>query len=299
MARKILVVAAVVLVGLIPNWGEELKTIGRQDVKGTSVDSTVVNLSTTPELAANILLPELTAKSILAYDYQTGTILYARNFDQRVSIASLTKLVTALVVMDTQKLNRVITVQPEDIRVIGGNMGLIPGEKVLASDVLKAMLIASSNDAAQVLAAYYGGTQEQFVKLMNDKAKQLGLTNTHFTNPVGLDDDDLYSTAQDLSKVVAEFTKNEELSKIVQMKDYEVKALNVELTHKIRTTNKLLLEDNNVVGIKTGYTSNANGNLIIRSKKGSADVVTIVLGSENREEDTKKLLEWIYEVYIW
>jgi serine-type D-Ala-D-Ala carboxypeptidase (penicillin-binding protein 5/6) len=252
-----------------------------------------------PELAEGIEPPKLSAKAGFAYDLSSGTILYSRSFDEQLPIASLTKLITALTAMDFITDESVITVQPSDVRVIGSNLGLVPGEQIRAYDVLSAMLISSSNDAAQALARHVGGSQEKFVEMMNRKAESLGLVSTKFGNPVGLDSSDNYSTAYDLSRIVAETVKNPVISKIVETKEMQIKSIDGKYSHKSRTTNRLLLENPTVVGIKTGFTSGAKGNLIIRSKQGNADVITIVLGSDNREQDTRDLLEWIWSAYRW
>lgn len=297
--KIIIVLVCFLLFGFLPNWENEIKSIGKSDPAPTGEFSKLSTIAATPEVSANIPLPELSARSVLAFDNATLSILYSSNFDEKLPIASLTKIITALVIADSNKLNRIITVKESDIRVIGANMGLFDSERIMAEDLLKAMLVASSNDAAQVLASYYGGSHEQFVRLMNDKAKELGMINSNFSNPTGLDDEKNYSTAQDLFKAVSAFMANQVLSEMVKTKEAEIIPIGSAYSHKIKTTNKLMLEDETIIGIKTGYTDQAKGNLIIRSKKGNADVITIVLGSENREEDTKKLLDWIYKVYHW
>jgi D-alanyl-D-alanine carboxypeptidase len=193
----------------------------------------------------------------------------------------------------------VVEVTEEDIRVIGVNTGLVPGERIMGTELLKAMLIASHNDSARALSRHVGGTLDRFVALMNDKARALGMQSTHFTNVNGFDDAGHYSTAQDMSLVLKEFLANDTLNEIVRTKDTVIRPVNMAFDHRVKTTNKLLLEDPTVVGVKTGYTTEAKGNLVIRSISGQADVVTIVLGSDDREADSRKILDWIYTVYRW
>jgi D-alanyl-D-alanine carboxypeptidase len=178
-------------------------------------------------------------------------------------------------------------------------MGLVPGEKIKVADLLSGMLIPSSNDAALTLADYVAGTPEKFVELMNHKTKQLNLASTNFNNPVGWDSEENYSTALDLSKVVVEFLKRPGLSNIVKTKEVDVSSVDGKFVHQLRSTNKLLMEDPSVTGIKTGFTSQAKGSLILRARRGNGEIVTIVLGSDNREEDSRKLLEWIFQAYRW
>ena len=298
MIRKTALAGVCILaVALIPNWEHQIQNLNKLQVLGKTVKFSDVRSA--PELALIVDKPETSAKSILAYDYTSGSFLYTANFDERLPIASLTKLTTALVVADSGKLNDIIEITEEDTKVIGPNTGLVPYEKIRASELLKAMLISSHNDSTQVLARHVGGTIENFVKLMNEKAIKLGLQNTHYVNPVGFDDDYHYSNALDISKVIQEFSKNDQFNTIVKTKETEISSVDNFFKHKIITTNKLLLEDENVIGVKTGFTSQAKGNLAIRSKKDRADVVTIVLGSDDREGDTRKILDWISTVYRW
>jgi len=225
--------------------------------------------------------------------------LYSRNLDEKLPIASLTKLITALVAIKFSNLDSVVLVKKSDLQVVGASSGLVEGEKITVKDLLQAMLISSSNDATLALANYIGGSEEKFVAMMNQEVKNLGLIDTHFSNPVGWDIDENFSNALDLAKIVEEFVKNPILSEIVKTKEIEIYSQDKKYVHKLTTTNRLLLEDINVVGIKTGFTTKALGNLIIRDQKNQQDIITIVLGSENREEDTTKLLEWLFKVYKW
>ncbi|MGE5392900.1 MAG: D-alanyl-D-alanine carboxypeptidase family protein [Candidatus Saccharibacteria bacterium] len=269
-------------------------------VKGLAVFSeSAERIPSAPELATAELPPDLLAKTGLAYDNSSGTILYSRNMDEKLPIASVTKLMTALVVMDRLDLDRTIEVKAEDIRVVGSNMGLVPGERIKGLDLLKGMLIPSSNDAAKVLAAAAGGTEENFVGMMNQKAKDLGLDSTHFSNPVGLDDPENYSSGRDLLRLAQEFIKDDTLNSIASTKSERVASTDGKLKHDLRSTNKLLLEDGRVIGLKTGYTSLAKGNLITRIEDGGKDIITIILNSDEREEDTRKLINWVTAAYRW
>ncbi len=285
-------------VGFMPNWEKQIKQLDKLQVLGTHTVA-VSDVNAAPELAAIADNPVLTARAALAYDYSSGSILYTLNFDQELPVASLTKLVSALVIVDSGKLDEVVTVQEDDIKIIGANTGLVIGEKILASNLLKAMLIASHNDSTRTLARVAGGTRENFVKLMHEKALNLGMYSTNFKNPIGLDEPGHYSTAHDLTLALHEFLSNPLLAKIVSTKETEITSIDGIFKHKIKTTNKLLLEDPTVVGVKTGYTDEAKGNLVIRSVDGNSDIVTIVLGSDDREGDTRKILDWTRTVYRW
>jgi D-alanyl-D-alanine carboxypeptidase len=296
---KILVaVVCILTVGLIPNWEDQIKQLDKLQVLGQDRQK-ISDITAAPELAAIAEKPVITARAALAYDFQSGSILYTYNFDQKLPVASLTKLLSALVIMDSSRLTDVVEIKEEDTLVIGANTGLVVGERIKVGELLKAMLIASHNDSTLALSRHSGGTVENFMDKVNTKAKALGMQNSHFINPIGLDDFNHYSTAQDMALVLQKFLANETLSEIVRTKEAEIKAENLNFTHKVKTTNKLLLDDPSVVGVKTGYTTEAKGNLVIRSIKNDADVVTIVLGSDDREADTRKILDWIYTVYRW
>ncbi|HYC79512.1 MAG TPA: serine hydrolase [Candidatus Binatia bacterium] len=289
---------SVLAIGLVPNWEHQIKQLPKFQILGAT-HSAYSDVNAAPELVAILENPELTAKSALAYDFQSGSILFTHNFDQKLPVASLTKLVTALVVVDSGKLNTFVEVQEEDVRVIGPNTGLLAQERILTSELLKAMLIASHNDSTLALSRHVGGTPANFVKLMNQKAKQLGMHNTNFTNPIGFDDPNHFSSAHDYVLALKSFLNNTYLSEIVKTKQTVIESENKTFTHHVKTTNKLLLDDPTVVGVKTGYTTEARGNLVIRSVNGKTDVVTIVLGSEDREGDTRKMLDWVNSVYRW
>ncbi len=280
---------------------EEEKNLNAQVLGATAPEPQSTRLiKSAPEFLNAPTLPELTSKAAFAYDLHSGSILYTNNFDQPLPIASLSKLMTAIIVVENMDLNKIVTVARVDTLVIGTNMGLVDGERIKIIDLLKGLLIPSSNDAAKALARTTAGTEEKFIDMMNAKAKALGMNSTKFTNPTGLDSDDSnYSTTYDMARLVNQFLNNETLSKIVQTKEAEVKSIDGYIFHPLHTTNKLLLENPDVIGVKTGFTSLAKGNLIIRQKHDDAEIITIVLGSDDREADTKRLIDWIFSVYKW
>jgi D-alanyl-D-alanine carboxypeptidase (penicillin-binding protein 5/6) len=256
---------------------------------------------TTPEIASNTLPPDLTSNSAMAYDLNSGTVLYSKNLNDKLPIASLTKLMTAIVVMENESnLDAVVTVKNSDVAgVVGSTIGLVPGEKITVRDLLFALLIPSSNDAALTLADFVGNSQSNFVKLMNDKSQQLGLVGTHFANPIGWDIGDNYSNTSDLIKIVKEFLKYPMLQQIVKTKQTTIYSIDQKYSHELDTTNKLLLTDPRVIGLKTGFTSKALGNLIIEAADNRNFVLVVVLDSQNREDDAQKLLDWVFQVYRW
>ncbi|OGE80400.1 MAG: hypothetical protein A2660_01760 [Candidatus Doudnabacteria bacterium RIFCSPHIGHO2_01_FULL_45_18] len=249
------------------------------------------NLVPSPEIRANLTQPALTAKASVAFDLDSGTILYAKSLDELLPIASLTKLLTALVVVENADSDDEVT--------IANAAEFTEGEIISVDNLLKAMLIASSNEAAMVLANFVAGSQENFSVLMNKKAEQMGLAATHFSTPVGWDIGDNYSNAWDLIKITQEFLKNSKLRQIVATKEITITSSDGKLIHQLRNTNNLLHDNPNVVGIKTGFTAQAKGNLIVLINHSDSQILTIVLGSDNREDDTQKLLDWAFQAYKW
>ena len=267
-------------------------------ISGISIQKTD-NVKPAPELASNVPAPQLTAKAAVAYDLDSKTILYSRNLDEKLPIASLTKLMTALIISHHANPDSVVVVGKTENNVVGASMGLVEGERITVGSLLQGLLISSSNDAALALGDFEAGSTDRFAELMNEQAVALGLNNTHFANPVGWDSDENYSNALDLIKITEEFLKSDKLRQIAKTKETLVSSTDGKYTHELHTTNKLLLDNPEVEGIKTGFTSKALGNLIILTNHDGNQILTVVLGSENREDDTQKLLDWLLEVYKW
>jgi D-alanyl-D-alanine carboxypeptidase (penicillin-binding protein 5/6) len=252
-----------------------------------------------PKPKANTGMPNLSAKSYMAVDVATGTELVTKNTDEKLPIASLTKLMTAMVVLDHVNRDQIVTIEKSDTEVDCACMGLVEGEKISVGNLLEGMLIPSNNDAAQALARFVGGSKEEFVKLMNDKAQVLKLKQTNFSNPAGLDSTENYSTAHDLSIITQEFLKYALLERIVATAGLDVSSVDGQIVHKLKTSNKLLLTNSDVVGVKTGFTTGAQGNLILKIDENGIEVLTIVLNTPIREDDTQKLIDWVFQSYDW
>ena len=250
-----------------------------------------------PVLDENVSFPILSAQSVLAVDMVSGVYLYEEDPQKILLPASTTKIITALVSLDAYEPNQ--TLKVGKVSVEGQKMGLVWGEEIKFIDLLKGLLIYSSNDAAEVLANNHPGGRELFIALMNKKAIDLGLTNTHFSNPSGLDAVDQYSTARDLITISEVAMKNSLFSEIVGIQKETVTSVNGKTTHKLVNINKLLGEVEGVLGVKTGWTENARENLVTYVERGGRKVMIVVLGSSDRFGETKELIEWIYNNYSW
>lgn len=266
-------------------------------VKAEDQILTKVTYTTTPVLNQNALVPQYTAKSVLAVDLNSEEILYEKNPDSKVLPASTAKIFTALVSLDYYSPDEILEVK--DPVIEGQKMGLKTGEKISVEELLNGLLIFSANDAAQVLAQNYPGGEDLFVAKMNLKAKELGLTNTYFLNPAGLDGVGQYTTARDLAAIAEYLMENEYLARIVGTKDYVAQSTDGKIQHKLKNINELLGKVDGVRGVKTGWTEDAMENLVTYVERGGKKVMISLLGSENRFGETENLIGWIFENYNW
>ncbi len=250
-----------------------------------------------PVLKDDVKYPVVSAQSVMAVDLTSGVTLYEKDPNKALLPASTTKIVTALVAIDTYSLDAVLKVGK--VGVEGQKMGLVMGEEIKFIDLLNGLLIYSANDAAEVLAQNHPAGRAVFIGLMNKKVKDLGLTNSHFTNPVGLDDGAQYSTTRDLVIVAKYAMQNPVFSEIVGTKERIVKSVDGKVIHRLTNINRLLGEVPGVKGVKTGWTENARENLVTYVDRDGRKVMIVVLGSSDRFGETKELIEWVYNNYTW
>ena len=250
-----------------------------------------------PVLKDQAKYPILSAQSVMAVDLTSGVTLYEKDSNKALLPASTTKIVTALVALDTYQLDQVLRVGK--VNVVGQKMGLIQGEEIKFSDLLNGLLIYSANDAAEVLASNHPGGRELFIALMNKKVKDLGLNNTHFNNPTGLDNGAQYVTAKDLIVVSKYAMKNPLFAKTVGTKEITVKSVDGRISHRLTNINKLLGSVEGILGVKTGWTEVARENLVTEVSRKNKRVMIVVLGSSDRFGETTELIDWIYQNYTW
>ncbi len=249
-------------------------------------------------ISKNIPVPHLTARAILAKDLTTGIMFYQKDLSVSYPIASTTKIMTALVASEYFKPNSVLKVMTA-ANVGGSKVGLINGEDLSFRSLLYGMLLNSGNDAAFALAENYPGGVLGFISAMNKKAMELNLKNTHFDNPAGFDSPNHYSSAKDLAIITEEALKNSELSKIFATKQTSIFSLDKKYTHPLSNLNKLLSQVKGVLGVKTGFTEEAKENLVTYVDRDGHQILTVVLGSDDRFGETTKLIEWVYDNFIW
>ena len=244
------------------------------------------------------------AKSAILVETSTGEILYEKNKDERLSVASLTKMMAQILILEEIEKgnldwNEKITTSANAAGYGGTQIYLEPGEIMTVSDLMKGISMASANDATVALAERIAGTEEKFVEMMNNKAKELGLENTNFVNPTGLDEDNHYSSAYDLAIIARELIKHKEIFKFSSIyEDY----LRQDTPNKfwLVNTNKLVRLYDGADGLKTGFTDNAGYTMAVTAKRGNMRLLAIVLGEEVskvRNQETEDLLDYGFNLY--
>ena len=205
---------------------------------------------------------------------------------------------TALVAVEYFKPGDILEV-PDDLgNINGSSMGLKAGEQMTFRSILFGMLLNSGNDAAYTIAENYPGGKDTFIDKMNQKAASLGLLNSHFDNPAGYDSPDHFSTASDLAKIAAVASDNIQIAKVVATRETEVASVDLKFIHPLKNLNKLL-DIPGMLGMKTGTTPLARENLVSLMERDGHIVLMVVLGSEDRFGETKKLIDWTFANFTW
>lgn len=231
--------------------------------------------------------PSITASSFVVFDPDSSAVLLQKNENLRFSMASTTKIMTALTALDDFKMEDILTVY--DSAIEGAKIGLKEGEKITFENLLYAMLLPSANDAGATIAQNYKDGEEKFVEKMNEKAQLLNLENTHFSDPVGLNDNGNYSSPLDLARLSAIALKNKIFAQIVSTKYKNISDLSGNNIYELENLNKLLGLDG-VNGVKTGYTEEAGEVLAVSRMSNGHTLITVVMKSKDRFGDTEKLL---------
>ncbi len=240
----------------------------------------------------------ISAQAVAIYDVASGQFIFGKNEHERLMPASTTKMMTALVAQtEYDPEETVVVTRAAD--AIGHAVDLNPGEKVTVRNLIEAMLINSGNDAAVSLADHHAGGYSTFINLMNQRAITLGLKDTHFSNVSGVEADDHYSSAYDLSLIANELMKNQTLKGFVGTKEDTVYTTDKQTVHKLKNLNELLWTVPGVIGVKTGWTEVAGDCLATYVTRNGHDIITVVLKSQDRFADSTKLIEWVYSTFKW
>lgn len=241
----------------------------------------------------NLPHPAPTAKAILSYDLTTNKILYSRNQTEHVPMASLTKIMTAIISLEHPVKNDTYIVNKADL-VGEDSMGLDAGEKLSLKELLTGLILHSGNDAAETLASNYpNGNRKAFIQAMNDKAKALGLTSTNFTNPSGLEGDgDQYTTAYDLLTMTRYAMQFPLFAQVSAMPTVDIPQTSTHKEYNFDNETNLLTSYPGVAGVKTGYTPEAGYCLVTYLNYSNHQIIAVLLGSTDRRADMKQILDY-------
>lgn len=297
-------------------------TISDTDTTDADTDDTADGDSEDADAASNANViaaapdaPTLNAEAALLISPDTGMVLYEKNADERRYPASTTKIMTALIVLENvTDLSETVTAEASDFEHVtadSSNADIKEGEIVTIEDLLYALMLPSANEAAYMLARHVGGTWENFVDMMNERAAELGCTGTHFSNPCGLHEEDHYSTARDLYKIGYAAMQDETFANIVNTVQHKMAKTNMHEERKIYTTNMLIFSSYAAYaypycqGIKTGHTSEAGNCFVGYAEYGDAKLYSVVMGCDDHSTeypeiaasftDTSALCKWGFE----
>lgn len=247
---------------------------------------------------------EISAKSAILVDFNTGKVLYSKNENEPLAMASMTKVMSMLLIMEkiddgSLKYDDIVEISTESSSMGGSQIFLNPGDKYKVIDLLKGIAMASANDAVVALAEKTYGSKEHFIEAMNKKAESLGLKNTHFVNVHGLDEEGHYSSAYDMSVMARELLKHEKILDFTRVyEEYLTKPDGSQIW--LVNTNKLVRFYDGVDGLKTGFTQNAGYCLTATGKKNNLRLISVVMGEESiekRSSDTVKLLNYGFNTF--
>lgn len=244
--------------------------------------------------------PVINSKRYAVYDRMSGTVVYGLDENKESAMASTTKIMTSIIVLENvENLNEIVTINKDAAMTYGSRLGLKQNDKLSVNDLLYGLMLRSGNDAAVALALHVSGSIEEFAKLMNEKAEELKLVHTHFVTPNGLDNPDHYSTAFELAKLTDYALKNSKFCEIVKSKFANITINGV--NKQIKNTNELLFTSmDGIYGVKTGFTFNAGRCLISAIKKNNMDLIIVVLGADTRKDranDSIKLMNYVLNHY--
>lgn len=286
--RRIIVVLILVLSCINISFADD--EIDSVDIK--KIDKVIETVAETSDL------PKINSRFAVVLDRDSGAVIYGKREYTKTKMASTTKIMTCIVVIEHTNLNNVVEVSAKAASTGGSKLKFKKGDKISVNDLLYGLMLRSGNDAAVALAEYVGGSVEGFAKLMNKKANELGLENTHFETPHGLDSDNHYTTPYELAKLTNYALNNKIFKDIVGTKSCTININGVPRT--ISNTNELLGNLNGVYGVKTGFTNGAGRCLVTSIKRNDLDVICVVLGADTkkiRTVDSVKLIEYTFKNY--
>jgi D-alanyl-D-alanine carboxypeptidase (penicillin-binding protein 5/6) len=278
---------AVLLGGVVPS------AVAATAVTGSTITPTFAGGEPRP--------PAITSTAAILIDQDSGNVLYSRNANVRLPMASTTKIMTAVLALESLKLDAKVTISAKVVATIGSSMGLQKGQVLTVEQLMYALLVPSANDAAVALAEAVAGSTQAFVKKMNEKAKALGLSNTHFVNPHGLNAANHYSSARDLATLTQFAMQDPIFRRMVRTREFTIAMPGEATPHKFENHNLLLNWQAWVTGVKTGSTPYAKNCLVASGTRDGVSVISVLLGAaedEVRWSESKALLTYGLSLYL-
>ncbi|MFQ8601790.1 MAG: D-alanyl-D-alanine carboxypeptidase family protein [Anaerovoracaceae bacterium] len=243
---------------------------------------------------------EVSAGQAILIDGDTGTVLYEKAADERAYPASTTKIMTALITLETldkynSPIEQKVKIPKEAAGVEGSSLYLAEGEQISIEDLLYGLMLVSGNDSAVALSCIIGGTQERFIDMMNKKAEKLGCSNTHFANPNGLFDENHYTTVRDMAAIAREAMKDKTFRKIVSAKEWKADRKTSDYL-TFRNKNKTVHQFEGGNGIKIGYTKSSGRTLVASAQRDGKNLICVVMSAPDWFNDAYRLMEYGFEV---
>ncbi len=241
-------------------------------------------------------IPDINSRACVVIDRNSNTIIYGKNENSQRKMASTTKIMTATIIIENCNLDEIVEVSKKSAGTGGSRLGLKTGDKITVRDLLYGLMLCSGNDAAVALAEHAGGSVEGFAELMNKKSESLGLSNTHFVTPHGLDSNEHFTTAYELALLTNYALNNKTFANIVGTKNYTVTINGY--PKSLNNTNELLGNFDGIYGVKTGFTNGANRCLVTACKRNDMDIICVVLGADTKQfrtSDSVKLINYAFD----
>ncbi len=241
--------------------------------------------------------PSVSADSAILIEAQSGKIIYSKNAAEKRPMASTTKIMTALVALEESDISKTVEISPDAVGIEGSSIYLYPNENLTLEDLVYALMLESANDAAAAIAIEVGGSLDSFADMMNEKANEIGLVNTHFTNPHGLDDQEHYTTAEELAIIAAVAMKNEKFRSVVSTHKKTIPLNGTEGVRLLINHNKMLKNYEDSIGIKTGYTKKSGRCLVSAANRDGVELICVTLNAPDDWRDHKTMLDYGFELY--
>ena len=249
---------------------------------------------------ANVNLPEIntSAQSAILLDASDNSVLYAKNANLRLPMASTTKIMTALIALEYGNIDQKYAVPIDAVGVEGSSVYLVEGEMLTLGELVYALMLESANDAAEAIAIVIAGSTEAFADIMNRRANELELHDTHFTNPHGLDHEDHFTTAYDLARLASFAIKNQKFREIVSTRKATIPFNGDEGRRLLVNHNRLLREYRGAIGVKTGFTKRSGRCLVSSAERDGLTLVAVTINAPNDWRDHTAMLDWGFENYV-